>query len=272
MLTLGHAVAGSIAEAQAAYAEASALARRDARRGAERRVDAAAYLCSAATYLDRYDEAVAHAERALRLGRAAGHLHPTLIPALGAAHFMRGRLAEAAKVLDAGVEAARLAGITQSMAWMLRNRALPSAMAGELAAALEHGRGGAGAHAAPRRERPVVLGGDGGRAGVGDGRPQPARRRRHRRARRRRRARAIPGAWRVMGLEALTTAYVELDRGDEAARSRPPPQRTRRPSGSRRHRLGARAPRRRWRSTPASPPARPSTRWRPRPPRRRWAP
>ena len=73
------------------------------------RVDAAAYLASAATYLDRYDDAVAHAERALRLGRAAGHLHPTLLPALGAAHFMRGRLGEAAKVLDDGVEAARLA-------------------------------------------------------------------------------------------------------------------------------------------------------------------
>ena len=67
---------------------------------------------------------MAHAERALRLGRAAGYLHPTLLPALGAAHFMRGRLAEATAILDAGVEAARLAGITQSMAWMLRNRAL----------------------------------------------------------------------------------------------------------------------------------------------------
>ena len=110
MLALGHAVAGSIAEAQAAYAEASALvaAMSDEELGA--RVDAAAYLASAATYLDRYDEAVVHAERALRLGRAAGRLHPTLLPALGAAHFMRGRLDEAAKVLDDGVEAGRLSG------------------------------------------------------------------------------------------------------------------------------------------------------------------
>ena len=137
MLALGHAVAGSIAEAQAAYAEASALVAAMSDEELSARVDAAAYLCSAATYLDRYDEAVAHAERALRLGRAAGHLHPTLLPALGAAHFMRGRLDEAAKVLDDGVEAARLAGITQSMAWMLRNRALLSVVAGDLPAALE---------------------------------------------------------------------------------------------------------------------------------------
>jgi hypothetical protein len=81
------------------------------------RVDSVAYLCSAATFLDRFDEACAHGERALRVGRAAGHLHPTLLPALGAAHLMRGRLGEAASVLDAGLEAARLAGITQSTSW-----------------------------------------------------------------------------------------------------------------------------------------------------------
>jgi tetratricopeptide (TPR) repeat protein len=137
MLSLGHAVAGSIGEAQAAYDEATALVAAMSDEELTARVDAAAYLCSAATFLDRYDDAVAHAERALRLGRAAGHLHPTLIPALGAAHFMRGRLSEAAEVLDAGVEAARLAGITQSMAWMLRNRSLLSALAGDLPAALE---------------------------------------------------------------------------------------------------------------------------------------
>jgi hypothetical protein len=115
MLTLGHAVGGRIAEAQAVYADAGALlaAMPDAELSA--RVDTAAYLCSAATYLDRYDDAVAHAGRALRIGRSAGHLHPTLIPALGAAHLLRGRLAEAAAVLDGGIEAARLAGIVQSM-------------------------------------------------------------------------------------------------------------------------------------------------------------
>src|SRR5215207_11201314 len=136
MLALGQAVAGSTGEAQASYDEATAVVAAMSDEELTARVDAAAYLCSAATFLDRYDEAAAHLERALRLGRAAGHLHPTLIPALGAAHFMRGRLDEAAKVLDAGVEAARLAGITQGMAWMLRNRALLSVVAGDVAAEL----------------------------------------------------------------------------------------------------------------------------------------
>ena len=219
ILTLGHAVTGSIGEAQGVYAETSALvaAMSDEELGA--RVDAAAYLCSAATFLDRYDEAVVHAERALRLGRAAGQLHPTLIPALGAAHFMRGRLAEAAKVLDAGVEAARLAGITQSMAWMLRNRSLLSVAAGDIPAALEMAEE---ALALTQRLDESVLSSWAAmavaRASVMAGRSQ--------------RAvdvlapsevegllRAVPGAWRLIGLEALATAYADLDRGDEAARA-----------------------------------------------------
>jgi DNA-binding CsgD family transcriptional regulator/tetratricopeptide (TPR) repeat protein len=219
ILTLGHAVAGSIAEAQAGYAEASALVRQMTDEELAARVDAAAYLASAATYLDRYDEAVAHAERALELGRAAGRLHPTLLPALGAAHFMRGRLGEAAEVLDAGLEAARLAGITQSMAWMLRNRALLAAVAGDLAAALEMAEEAleltlrmdesvltawaamAVARAsvmAGRSERAVeVLARIGGRDALS----------------------AIPGAWRAMGLEGLATAYADLGQEDEAART-----------------------------------------------------
>jgi len=219
MLTLGHAVAGSTSEAYATYDEASALVAAMSDEELTVRVDAAAYLCSAATYLDRYDEAVAHAERALRLGRAAGHLHPTLIPALGAAHLMRGRLEEAAKVLDAGVEAARLAGITQSMAWMLRNRSLLSAVAGDLPAALELAEEALeltqrvdesvlSSWAAMVVARASVMAGGSQRAVdvlAGSGDDQPLR--------------AIPGAWRAMGLESLATAYAELDRGDEAARA-----------------------------------------------------
>jgi DNA-binding NarL/FixJ family response regulator len=218
ILTLGHAVAGSVSEAQDAYAEVSALIASMSDEQLSARVDAAAYLCSAGTYLDRYDEAVAHAERALRLGRAAGRLHPTLIPALGAAHFMRGRLAEAAGVLDGGVEAARLAGIIQSTAWMLRNRAVVSMLAGDLAAALDMAE-----EALDLTERldesvlsswaAMVV----ARASVMAGRSQRAVDVLER-AGSERALRSIPGAWRAMGLEALATAYADLGRGDEAAR------------------------------------------------------
>ena len=134
----------------------------DAELGA--RVDAAAYLASAATYLDRYDEAVVHAERASGSAAPRATCIRRSCPALGAAHFMRGRLGEAAKVLDGGVEAARLAGVTQGMAWMLRNRVLRSrSLTGDLDGRARDGRGGAGADPAPGRERPLRVGGDGRR-------------------------------------------------------------------------------------------------------------
>ena len=218
------------------------------------RVDAAAYLCSAATFLDRYDDAVAHAERALRLGRAAGHLHPTLIPALGAAHFLRGRLSEAAEVLDAGVEAAR---------W----RASPRAWRGCCATAhscscwratpggARAGRRGARAHATARRERPVGMGGDGGRAGVGDGRAQPTRRRRPGGLRDDEPLRRIPargGRWasRASRRPMRTSITATRRRG-----RRRRPKRTRPPWGSRWPPPGRSAPRRQSRFTQGEPAA-----------------
>jgi DNA-binding NarL/FixJ family response regulator len=215
MSALGHAVAGRTGEAESAYAEASALLATMSDQELGARVDAAAYLTSAATYLDRYDEAVEYAGRALRLGRAAGHLHPTLLPALGAAHFMRGRIAEAAKVLDDGMEAARLGGIVQARAWALRNRALLSTVTGDLPAALEMAEEALtlirqlddsvlSAWAAMAVARASVMAGRSERAvevlAGGESALLP-----------------IPGAWRVMGLEALAAACADLGRGAEAA-------------------------------------------------------
>ena len=59
------------------------------------RIDAPAYLAAAELYLDRYDETIAHAERALAVARATGQQFPTLVPTLGSAYLMRGRLVEA---------------------------------------------------------------------------------------------------------------------------------------------------------------------------------
>jgi DNA-binding CsgD family transcriptional regulator len=122
-------------------------------------------------------------------------------------------------VLDAGVEAARLAGIVQSMAWMLRNRAILALLAGEIHLAVELAEEaleltrqvdesvlsswaamivGRASVQAGRSERTVeVLAGSGG--------DDPLRQ--------------VPGAWRVMGFEALATAYANLDRGDDAERT-----------------------------------------------------
>ena len=182
VMTLGHSVAGRIPDAQAAYAHASALvaAMPDSELGS--RSDALAYLCSAGTFLDRYDEACAHGERALRLGRAAGHLHPTLLPALGAAHFLRGRLVEAATGARrrAGSGAARRdhpghgLDAAQPRAAGRGRRGRPR-RAGD-------GRGGVRAHRATRRERPHRLGRPDPRPRGRRGGRQPPRRRSARRS------------------------------------------------------------------------------------------
>ena len=212
---LGYAVGGHIAQAEAAYAETAALvaAMADAELGD--RSDALAYLCSVGTFLDRYDEACAHGERALRLGRSAGQLHPTLLPALGAAHLLRGRLGDAANVLDAGLEAARLAGITQSTAWMLRNRALLAVAVGDARGALamaeealtltrELDQSVLSAWAELTVAWAAVAAGDSRRAV--EVLPSPDG------------LAPVPGAWRLIGLEALVNAHLDLGHPDEAAR------------------------------------------------------
>ena len=100
-------------EAEARRGEALGAGRRDARRGARRRGSTPpptspprSSTSTATTRPSRTPSA-----RSTSAARPAS-CHPTLVPTLVTAHFMRGRLAEAASVLDGGVEAARLAGIT----------------------------------------------------------------------------------------------------------------------------------------------------------------
>lgn len=105
------------------------------------RIDAIVHLCAAETYLDRYGDAITHAERGLSIARSTGQgqLLPMLIPVLGTALAMRGRLAEAAEILDGAVEGARVAANDQTLAWQLLNRAYVAAVAGDAASALALG-------------------------------------------------------------------------------------------------------------------------------------
>ena len=138
-LALAGAFAGRFPEADLHRAEAAALV--DALPDAELalRLDAAANLAAAELYLDRYEEAVGHAERALRIGRATGQsdIVPVLFPTLGSAARMRGRLAESGELLDRAVEAARLSGHAQGLAWNLLNRSHTALQAGDVELALE---------------------------------------------------------------------------------------------------------------------------------------
>ena len=181
------------------------------------RIDAAAHLAAAEIYLDRYRDAGEHAERALAVGRATGIVFPTLVPTVGTAYFMRGRFTEAAEVLDGGVEAARLADITQAKAWSLFNRSMAALFAGEVEAALSMGEeamewtaeidqsfvtGWAGVALAAAlaatgnsaRAVEVLIDSAGG--------PELP---------------SIPGGWPAFGFEVLTRCYLDLDRPEDAA-------------------------------------------------------
>src|SRR5918995_428448 len=90
-----------------------------------RRLDALVELAGSEIYLDRFREAGSHCERALQVGRATGQdqLFPGVNATLGVAWCMLGRLVEAAELLDAAIEAGRVSGNPQALAWALFCRA-----------------------------------------------------------------------------------------------------------------------------------------------------
>jgi ATP/maltotriose-dependent transcriptional regulator MalT len=103
-----------------------------------RRLDALVDLAGAEIYLDRFDDAGRHAERALRVGRATGQdqLFPGVNATLGVAWCMLGQLVEAAELLDAAIEAGRLSGNPQALAWALFCRAFVALPAGDIQVAI----------------------------------------------------------------------------------------------------------------------------------------
>ena len=219
VLTLATAWGGATEAAEAPRAEAAQLV--DAMSDAQLagRIDAAAHLAAAELYMDRYDDAAAHAERALGVARATGQQFPTLIPTLASAHYLRGRLGEASELIDGGVESARLTNIPQDLAWRLHIRSSVALAAGDLDAALraaeeavELTRGldrnfvsaypGLGLAAAlltagdPARAAEVLVGSAGGEQ-----------------------LPLIPGPWRAVALELLVRCRLELGQAEGAAGS-----------------------------------------------------
>ena len=76
--------------------------------------------------------------RGLAVARATGQgfLVPMLTQASATAISIQGRLVEAAELLDGAIEASRLAGNDQTLAWDLMNRAFVDVHRGEMAAAI----------------------------------------------------------------------------------------------------------------------------------------
>jgi ATP/maltotriose-dependent transcriptional regulator MalT len=220
LLAFGKAASGDTEEAHAHRLEAAALVADLADAELALRLDAAANLAGAELYLDRYEDARAHAERALSTARetAQSEYIPLAYSILGQARLLRGQLVEAGELLDDAVEGARLSGNVQALAGNLVNRSLTALAAGDLETALATAEenveltqgldqslvcAAAVALAAalledgdPRRAVDVLVSSSGGDE-----------------------LSLIPGVWRARSLEVLTRCWVALGRRSEAARA-----------------------------------------------------
>jgi ATP/maltotriose-dependent transcriptional regulator MalT len=138
LLAFGNAATGETEEAETHRLEAAELVAELDDSELAVRLDAAANLAGAELYLDCYQEAEAHAQRALSVARATGQSEYIPLPysILGQARLLQGRLAEAGELLDDAVEGARLSGNVQALAGNLVNRSLTALAAGDLELAL----------------------------------------------------------------------------------------------------------------------------------------
>jgi len=218
---LADSMTGMAGRAESGRAEAAALVDRMSDDDLAHRLDAAAWLAGAELYLDRYAEADAHAERTLAIARdtGQGELFLVLVQIQGRVWTVRGKLAQAADLLDGGIEAARLLGNTQALVWNLFNRSVVALAVGDVETALATAQESVdlsqdldpGFHSAwaaarlagvryetghPQDAIDLLLGSAGGEALV-----------------------LIPGSWRAYCLELLTRCWLALDRPAQAQRA-----------------------------------------------------
>jgi ATP/maltotriose-dependent transcriptional regulator MalT len=136
-LVLAHLFDGDVASAQRLRDEATELLAGLRDEELAQHLDAAANLARSELYLDRFEEAGIHADRTLAVARATGQGEAFPVPYwVGTTLFALGRLAEAAELLDAGVEAARLPGYPEVLAWSLMSRSRAASAAGDAVTAL----------------------------------------------------------------------------------------------------------------------------------------
>ena len=220
MPALAHALTGNTDRARSDRDDAAALVDELSDEELALRPDTAGWLAIVEVYLDLYAEADAHAARALELTRASGRGDPLhrLYPVLPRVWYVRGKLAEAAELLDGAIEGARLLGPPPALAGNLFNRSIVALAAGDLDLALATAEEGveltrqlddgfvsawaAGRLAAvlletaqPDRAVKLLLSRAGGEELT-----------------------LIPGSWNAYFLELLTRCWLALDRLGEAGR------------------------------------------------------
>jgi DNA-binding NarL/FixJ family response regulator/tetratricopeptide (TPR) repeat protein len=220
-LALADSITGAAERVEPELAEAASLVDSLANADVAQRLDSVAWVAGAELYLDRYREADGHAVRALAVGRDSGQgeLFLVLVQILGRVWFVRGKLDEAAELLDGGIDEARLLGNTQALVWNLFNRSVVALAAGDIDHALSSAQESVdlsqdfapGFHTAwaavrlagallelgePHRAVELLLGSCGGSELT-----------------------LIPGSWRAYCLELLTRCWLALDQHAEASRA-----------------------------------------------------
>lgn len=138
MRALAAAMTGPTEVALSERAKAAALLDELSDDELERRPEAASWLAAAEIYLDLYVDADVHASRAHELARTTGRADPLfrLYPILPRIWYVRGKLAEAAELLDGAIEAGRLLGSPPALAGNLFNRSVVATAVGDLDLAL----------------------------------------------------------------------------------------------------------------------------------------
>jgi tetratricopeptide (TPR) repeat protein len=137
-LALANSIMGAADRAESNRSEAAALVDSLSDDELARHLEAAAWLAGVELYLDRYAEGEAHANRALAVARGTGQgeLFLLLTATLGGLLRQRGKLVEAAELLDGGIEAARLLGNTHALVWNLLGRSAAALRSGDVELAL----------------------------------------------------------------------------------------------------------------------------------------
>jgi ATP/maltotriose-dependent transcriptional regulator MalT len=220
-LALACAFEGALADAELHRAAAAALVDAMPDEKLAIRLDAIAYLTGAELYMDHFQESTSHGLRGLALARATGQgfLVPMLTQATASALGVQGHLLEASVLLDGAIEASRLAGNDQTLAWDLMNRAFIDAHRGEMDTAisaaeesldLTHGLGSGfvSTHAGVMLAIARMENGEPAKAvelfvTAGGGEDMPL----------------LPGGWRAKYLDLLTRGWLLVGRATEARRS-----------------------------------------------------
>ena len=136
-LALGEAASGQSAEAREHREEALEQIERLSDAALAPRLEALYYLGWAENYLERYDDAIAHAQRGIAIARASdqGRLLVPMMLVQGYPFEMQGRMPEAIAMCETAVEVARLAANPHYLFWALFELGWARYYAGHLEAA-----------------------------------------------------------------------------------------------------------------------------------------